>query len=123
MINFSFPSDGPLKRRREGEEQDQQERPTKKSKWDPNYDYNNNANVELGDLNLVLFNWNFAGSLLPDDWINQRPAAGTTVGLAELNGVLFNWGNSASVATVPEPTAAVLAILRLLALGICPLSR
>lgn len=74
--------------------------------------------MELGDLYLVLFNWNVDGLVLTNDWINQRPVAGTSVGLAELNGVLFNWGNSASVATVPEPAAGTLAMLGLLVLGI-----
>ena len=81
-------------------------------------DYDDSGDVALGDLNLVLFDWNEDGSVLTTDWIHQRPASGTTVGLAELNGVLFNWGNSAAVATVPEPTAGRLSVLGVLALGI-----
>jgi len=81
-------------------------------------DYDDTGDVALGDLNLVLFNWNVDGEVLTSNWINQRPAAGIAVGLTELNGVLFNWGNTASAATVPEPAAAVLAVLALLALGI-----
>ena len=81
-------------------------------------DYDDSGDVALGDLNLVLFDWNEDGSVLTTDWIHQRPASGTTVGLEELNGVLFNWGNSAAVATVPEPAAGRLSVLRVLALGI-----
>jgi len=81
-------------------------------------DYDDSGDVALGDLNLVLFDWNEDGSVLTTDWIHQRPASGTTVGLAELNGVLFNWGNSAAVATVPEPAAGRLSVLGVLALGI-----
>ena len=55
-------------------------------------DYDASGDVELGDLNLVLFNWNVDGGVLTTEWINQRPTAGMPVGLAELNGVLFNWG-------------------------------
>jgi hypothetical protein len=46
--------------------------------------------VGLGDLNLVLFNWNVDGGVLTNDWINQRPTFGITVGLDEFNGVLFS---------------------------------
>jgi len=81
-------------------------------------DYNNNLEVDLPDLNLVLFNWQVDGGDLTQDWINQRPAAETSVGLPELNGVLFNWGNTASVGSVPEPAAVMLTILGLLTLGI-----
>jgi hypothetical protein len=81
-------------------------------------DYNDSGDVELGDLNLVLFNWNVDESVLTTDWVNQRPTTGTAVGLPELNGVLFNWGNSASVATVPDPASEMLAVLGLLSLGI-----
>jgi len=71
-------------------------------------DYNASGDVEIGDLNLVHFNWNDDGGFLTSDWIDQRPPAGSTVGLDALNGVLFNWGNMATVATVPEPTGALL---------------
>jgi len=81
-------------------------------------DYNNNGGVEIGDLNLVLFNWNVDGAILTNDWINQRPLAETAVGLTQLNGVLFNWGDTASIATVPEPAAGILAVLGLLVLGV-----
>ena len=81
-------------------------------------DYNNSGNVELSDLNLVMFNWKVDGSILTSDWINQRPADGTVVGIDELNGVLFNWGSTASVATVPEPAVGMLAVLGLLVFGI-----
>ena len=63
-------------------------------------DYDGNSEVGLGDLNLVLFNWNVDGADLTSDWINQRPVAGTIVGLNQLNGVLFNWG---SIVVDPPP--------------------
>jgi len=82
-------------------------------------DYDESGDVALGDLNLVLFNWNEDGGGLPPQWINQRPNPGTLVGLPELNGVLFNWGNTASLATVPEPAS-----LALLSLGLtCLIAR
>jgi len=81
-------------------------------------DYDNDGSWGLGDLNLVLFNWNIDGEVLKTDWINQRPVTGTPVGLAKLNGVLFNWGNFSSMATVPEPAAGMLAVSGLLAFGI-----
>ena len=81
-------------------------------------DYNNDGSVGADDLNLVLFNWNVNEADLSSDWINQRPEAGEFVGADQLNGILFNWGNSASAATVPEPAAAVLAVLGLLVLGV-----
>ena len=81
-------------------------------------DYDNSGEVEIGDLNLVLFNWDLDGSLLPNDWINQRPTAGTTVRITELNGVLFNWGNSVLASRIPEPNSGIIAILGLLVFGI-----
>jgi len=82
-------------------------------------DYNASGEVGLGDLNLVLFNWN--SPTVPATWVNQIPAG--IVGLPELNGVLFNWGNTASVASIPEPAAGLLAVLGLLAIGIRRRSR
>ena len=75
-----------------------------------NGDYDDSSEVALGDLNLVLFNWQVDGATLTNDWINHRPVARTTVGISELNGVLFNWGNSAPVVAVPEPAAGMLAL-------------
>ena len=74
--------------------------------------------VTVFDLNLVLYDWNVDGSALFGPWFNERPPARTVVGLEHLNAVLFNWGDTASVATVPEPAAGMLAVLGLLALGI-----
>ena len=69
-------------------------------------DYDASNDVGVGDLNLVLFNWNSDGATLPVGWVNERPEPGTLVGVSQLNGVLFNWGNAASaVATVPEPAS------------------
>ena len=65
-----------------------------------NTDYNDDGTWNLGDLNLVLFNWQDVEANLPPTWIYQRPA---TVGLDSLNNVLFNWQRSASLASVPEP--------------------
>jgi len=69
-------------------------------------DYDGSGQVELNDLNLVLFNWN--SSSVPSEWINEIPAL--TVGLDQLNGVLFNWGDGLSVASVPEPSVPSQAI-------------
>jgi len=74
-------------------------------------DYNNSGEVEVGDLNLVLFNWD--SDTVPAEWVNQIPTG--TVGVDQLNGVLFNWGNTSTVATVPEPGCIWLAGLSLLA--------
>jgi hypothetical protein len=71
-------------------------------------DYDNDGTWGLGDLNLVLFNWNEDGATLPAAWINSRPSAGTLVGLPELNQVLFSWGQPGALATVPEPGTLVL---------------
>jgi len=77
-------------------------------------DYDNDGTWALGDLNLVLFNWNEDGAGLPPAWINSRPAGGTLVGLPELNQVLFNWGQPGSLAIVPEPATWMLGCLGLL---------
>jgi hypothetical protein len=77
-------------------------------------DYDNDGTWGLGDLNLVLFNWNEDGAILPATWINSRPPGGTLVGLPELNQVLFNWGQPGSLATVPEPATWMLGCLGLL---------
>jgi hypothetical protein len=68
-------------------------------------DFNASGSVELGDLNLVLFNWN--SNSIPSGWVNQIPSG--TVGITQLNTVLFNWGNTSLVA-VPEPTAGILGL-------------
>jgi hypothetical protein len=79
-------------------------------------DYDNDGSWGLGDLNLVLFNWNEDGASLPPAWLNSRPGAGTSVGLPELNQVLFNWGQPGSLAAVPEPMSGILLLTGLLAL-------
>ena len=81
----------------------------------------NDGTWGLGDLNLVLFNWNEDGANLPPAWLNSRPGAGTLVGLPELNQVLFNWGQPGSLAVVPEPTTGALGLLALV--GICACRR
>jgi hypothetical protein len=82
-------------------------------------DYDNDGTWGLGDLNLVLFNWNEDGATLPAAWLNSRPGAGTLVGLPELNQVLFNWGQPGSLAVVPEPATTVLMGLGLLGCLVC----
>jgi hypothetical protein len=77
-------------------------------------DYDNDGTWGLGDLNLVLFNWNEDGASLPPAWLNSRPSAGTLVGLPELNQVLFSWGQPGSLATVPEPGSVLLSIVGML---------
>jgi len=81
-------------------------------------DYNCSGQVGLNDLNLLLFNWNVDGSMVPGTWLHESPPAGTLVGLSQLNGVLFNWGNTVSVATVPEPHTRVVFLYVLLALRV-----
>jgi hypothetical protein len=84
-------------------------------------DYDNDGTWGLGDLNLVLFNWNEDGANLPPAWLNSRPGVGTMVGLPELNQVLFSWGQPGSVAAVPEP--ASLAIFVFAVVGLIGLRR
>lgn len=70
-------------------------------------DYNDNGQVEQGDLNLVLNNW---GAPRPFE-SNGEPFATAVVDQEELNRVLNNWGSGASPdfrgAAVPEPGAAL----------------
>ncbi len=69
-------------------------------------DYNDNGQVEQGDLDLVLFNWGQTPTNLTGPWINQRPT-GDFVGQRELDVVLQEWGSTAapglSARVVPEP--------------------
>jgi len=82
-----------------------------------NTDYDDDGTWNLGDLNLVLFNWQVdGGSLDPQVWFNSRPPAGMPVGLTELNQVLFNWQLPASLAVVPEPGTLVLLGMALIGL-------
>lgn len=66
-------------------------------------DFDGGGNVDLNDLNLVLFDWNRDGATVSTNWVNQRPEPGTVVGLDTLNEVLFNWGVTNSSGLVPEP--------------------
>ena len=82
-----------------------------------NTDYDDDGTWNLGDLNLVLFNWQVdGGSLDPQVWFNSRPPAGMPIGLTELNQVLFNWQLPASLAVVPEPGTLVLLGMALIGL-------
>ena len=78
-------------------------------------DYDDDGTWNLGDLNLVLFNWQKSKLSLPDTWVNQRP---DVVGLDSVNTVLFNWlqASSSSLAVVPEPASLTLALVSVLAL-------
>ena len=73
-----------------------------------NTDYDDSGLWDLGDLNLVLFNWQDVEANLPGIWVNQRPA---TVGLTSLNQVLFNWQQASSLAVVPEPDTLPLLVM------------
>jgi hypothetical protein len=78
-------------------------------------DYNDNGQVEQGDLDLVLLNWGQPG--VPNGWTNDLPMG--NIDQAELDGVLLNWGNMAAAglggaAGVPEPASWLL-----VALGVC----
>lgn len=68
-------------------------------------DFNGTGDVEIGDLNLVLFNWNVDGGNLTNIWVNQRPSPGDAVGVDQFNTVLFNWDQTAQLAAVPEPVS------------------
>ncbi len=67
--------------------------------------------VGIGDLNIVLSNWNL--NVPPAD-IRADPSGDNFVGIDDLNTVLANWntGTPPSSATVPEPaSAACVAVL------------
>ncbi|TWT46884.1 hypothetical protein [Botrimarina hoheduenensis] len=68
-------------------------------------DFNGDGKVDNGDLNLLLGSWGSA--TVPAAWINGFD---TPVDNGELNALLGNWGFGVGVA-VPEPTAALLALL------------
>jgi len=75
-------------------------------------DFDESGFVDIGDLNLVLFNWNEDSSSLPSNWTGQVPVSGTTVSVDHLNAVLFNWNSSlAGSLPAPEPGTIVLAML------------
>jgi len=81
-----------------------------------NGDYNADGIVDVGDLNLVLFNWD--ASTVPPERVNQIPAGNVSVD--QLNAVLFNWNAMApAVATVPEPTSTGLLVVSIGWLAIC----
>ena len=71
-------------------------------------DYNNNGQVEQGDLDLVLQGW---GSFsLPRGWINNLPVG--QIDQAELDTVLQNWGSTNASdfqgTNLPEPASLAL---------------
>ena len=76
----------------------------------PAGDLDASGQVDAGDLNLVLFNWNKLGSeLAPDAWTHNRPANDARVDAAHLNQVLFTWNESfPSNPQVPEPSAVAI---------------
>jgi hypothetical protein len=68
-------------------------------------DYNDNGQVEQGDLDLVLLNWGRYGELAAVPWIGAPPTG--SVDQDELDGILLNWGDvSLAPSAVPEPGAA-----------------
>lgn len=77
-------------------------------------DYNDNGQVEQGDLNLVLNNWGQPAPFTP----NGAPFVTATVDQEELNRVLTNWGATAAPSfagfDIPEPAAGI----GLVALGV-----
>ncbi len=81
-------------------------------------DFNNNGQVEQGDLDLVLQNWGRdATGDVPAGWDNDLPDG--VIDQAELDRVLQNWGGTAApgfgAVSVPEPAVAF-ALLPLVAL-------
>jgi hypothetical protein len=84
-------------------------------------DYNNNGQVEQGDLDLVLLNWGADGTTPPMGWVNNLPLGQIDQG--ELDGVLLNWGNVAAGAlvgaqSVPEPGTLWLLLTVAVTLGV-----
>ncbi|QDT70173.1 hypothetical protein MalM25_31190 [Planctomycetes bacterium MalM25] len=73
-------------------------------------DFDGNGSVGDGDLTLLLSNWGQAVPPVPAGWDGFQPTA-PGVGDDELTALLNNWGSSASGVAVPEPTAALLAVL------------
>jgi T5SS/PEP-CTERM-associated repeat protein len=76
-------------------------------------DYNNNGQVEQGDLDLVLLHWGQDGAAPPQGWKHDLPTG--LIDQAELDSVLLNWGRVASVAqssagAIPEPGTALLLV-------------
>jgi hypothetical protein len=88
-------------------------------------DYNDNGQVEQGDLDLVLLNWGQNAVPPPQAWANELPEG--LIDQAELDGVLLNWGNTAAglvgSPAVPEPAAWLSAVLSLFAVAVCRVSR
>jgi hypothetical protein len=85
-------------------------------------DYNDDAFVGQGDLDLVLLNWGDTGDTggAPEGWVNDAPAAGDLIGQGYLDKVLLNWGEgTAPTSTVPEPLTMTLLGLG----GACVLAR
>jgi len=90
-------------------------------------DFDGDGIVGADDLNLVLFNWNSPSTLLPPEWLNQRPptvqggahsdALVANVGADQLNLILFNWNSSIDIGfeqPIPEPTSSVLFIMAII---------
>jgi len=85
-------------------------------------DFDGDGIVGANDLNLVLFNWNVPGLLLPPEWVQQLPVFGSRgdffdlpVGVDQLNQVLFHWGTGLNEFPVPEPTSWSLILLAAMA--------
>jgi hypothetical protein len=74
-------------------------------------DFNGNAQVEQGDLDLVLLNWGSEGRT-PLGWTNDLPDG--TIDQNELDRVLLHWGDAAaglSAGGVPEPSTWAMLLL------------
>jgi len=85
-------------------------------------DYNNNGQVEQGDLNLVLLNW--GSDVVPNGWVTDLPTG--AIDQEELNKVLLGWGNTAPVAAaagaVPEPTTLLMGLVVVTGVLLCGLA-
>ena len=93
-------------------------------------DYNNNGQVEQGDLDLVLLNWGRDASTPPAGWTSDLPSG--LIDQDELDRLLLHWGDDMSMfaglpaeqgrvgqaGAVPEPgTSALVAIVMIMMAG------
>lgn len=79
-------------------------------------DFDGNGSVGDGDLTLLLSNWAASVPPVPAGWDGAQPTA-PGIGDDELTALLSTWGQSQSSLAIPEPTAAVIALMGLACLS------